>query len=311
MKKFAIGADIGGSHISCAVIDMEKESIIPGSISLVEVNNQASADEILNNWVRALENSISNIRIEQLFGIGFAMPGPFDYEKGIALFERVAKYESLYNVNVAKYITETLGLKKDIHIRFMNDATSFAVGEAWIGKAAGYKKSISITLGTGFGSAFIESGLPVLERNDVPVMGCVWHLPYKDGIADEYFSTRWFIKRFVEKTGNVLTGVKEIAEQAIIGNTEAKNLFKEFGQNLAEFLGPWIKKFETEILVIGGNMAGAYNVFGSTFKSTLENQDINITICLSELKEDAAIIGSAKLLDEKFWIKIKPLLSKM
>jgi len=31
MKKFAIGADIGGSHISCALIDLDQKCILTDS----------------------------------------------------------------------------------------------------------------------------------------------------------------------------------------------------------------------------------------------------------------------------------------
>jgi glucokinase len=261
-------------------------------------------------WTDALKKTLSGIGMDDLVGIGFAMPGPFDYEKGIALFERVAKYESLYNVNVVEYLRKSLGLKNDIPVRFMNDATSFAVGEAWIGKSAGFHKSIALTLGTGFGSAFIENGVPVLERDDVPQLGCIWHLPYKDGIADDYFSTRWYIKEYAGKTGKTLHGVKEISEAAKT-DVNAKELFVQFGDNLGKFLGPWIKKFCAEVLVIGGNMAGAYKLFGSPFEKSLEAQKIKIVVQLSELKENAALIGSARLLEPEFWEKVKFLLSKM
>jgi glucokinase len=204
-----------------------------------------------------------------------------------------------------------MGFSAGFPIRYMNDATAFAVGEAWIGKAAGHKKSIAITLGTGFGSAFIESGLPVLEREDVPKLGCVWHLPYKDGIADDYFSTRWYIKSYATKTGNSLSGVREIAELASKRDNNAISLFNEFGNNLGKFLGTWINSFGAEVIVIGGNMTGAYNLFGPSLQSAFEKQKINVKVQLSELKEDAAIIGSARLLDGSFWEKIKPLLSKM
>jgi glucokinase len=311
MKNFAIGTDIGGSHISCALIDMEDGSVQKESLSEVPVNNKASEDIILNSWTTALKKTISFISKNQLSGIGFAMPGPFDYEKGIALFERVDKYEGLYNVNIAKQIKSLMGFSDGLPVRFMNDATAFAVGESWIGKAARHKKSIAITLGTGFGSAFIESGLPVLERDDVPKLGCVWHLPYKDGIADDYFSTRWYIKSYAAKTGKSLQGVREIADRALKGDSDAISLFNEFGNNLGEFLATWIKSFDAEVIVIGGNMTGAYNLFGPSLHSALEKQKINIETHLSELKEDAAIIGSARLLDNSFWEKIKPLLSKM
>jgi glucokinase len=89
MKKYAIGADIGGSHISCAVIDLEKETIIRESFATYEIDNQASAEDILTNWTIALKKSLSFINKEELAGIGFAMPGPYDYENGIAMYKKI------------------------------------------------------------------------------------------------------------------------------------------------------------------------------------------------------------------------------
>ena len=308
MKKYAIGTDIGGSHISCGVIDIGAKKIISNSFTTQSVDNKASADIILNDWSTALQKSISKIDIHQLAGIGFAMPGPFDYEKGIALFEKVEKYYNLYNINVSERLRDSLKLPADFEVRYMNDATSFAVGEAWMGKASGADRLVCLTLGTGFGSAFIDNGIPVVERNDVPKLGCLWHLPFKNGIADDYFSTRWFINCYAEKTGKKLSGAKEIADLVTI-DPEAKNVFIEFGQNLGGFLYQWLKMFHTKALVIGGNVSAAYNYYGSYFEETIKSLKVNIYI--SDLMEDAALIGSARLFDNNFWIRVKPLLSKM
>ena len=96
----------------------------------------------------------------------------------------------------------------------MNDASSFAVGEAWAGSATKVKRSLSITLGTGFGSAFISDRIPIVDGPLVPKIGCVYHLPYRDGIADDYFSTRGFWAGIRNITGKELKGVKELAELA-------------------------------------------------------------------------------------------------
>ncbi|MDP4208649.1 MAG: ROK family protein [Bacteroidota bacterium] len=311
MRKYAIGADVGGSHISCAVIDLETKTVVKGSASSQKVDNKASAEEVLGKWASALNHSIQKIDKSQLAGIGFAMPGPFDYANGIALFtHEVAKFEKLYGVNVAAELKKELNLNGESDVRFMNDATAFAVGEAWFGKAAGVERSLSITLGTGFGSAFVENGVPVVEREDVPKMGCVWHLPFKDGIADDYFSTRWNIRRYAEISGHQASGVKEIADR-VATDASAKEVFVELGQNLGEFLGPWLKKFDAKMLVIGGNVSGAYNLFGGYFEEKLAEQNVKTVISISELKEDAALVGSARLFENDFWNHVKPLLSKM
>jgi glucokinase len=274
------------------------------------VNNHASADEILNNWCIALTKTMDLVPGNDLAGIGFAMPGPFNYPKGIALFTGTnAKYEKLFGIPVADELSKRLDLSPD-RIRFINDATAFAVGEAWIGKAAQAELSLSVTLGTGFGSAFIDRGLPVVEREDVPEKGCFWHLPFKKGIADDYFSTRWFIKRYFETTGQKANGVKDIAEKAS-SDKAAKDIFNEFGAHLGAFLGPWLDKFKAGILVLGGNISGAYSLFGNAFESSLRDTGIETCIEISELAENAAIAGSARLFDEPFWLKVKPFLSKM
>ena len=239
------------------------------------------------------------------------MPGPFDYANGIAKFTpEVQKYEHLYNVDVAINLKELLDLDTDCALRFMNDASAFAVGEAWMGEARGYKRSVAITLGTGFVSAFIDDGIPVVEGDDIPRNGCVWHLPFNNGIADDSFSTRWFVRQYALKSGITLQGVKEIAGQAA-KDPFAAAIFEEFGSNLGTFLGPWLKRFNAGILVIGGNIAGAYNLFGNYLEDSLKSQNLHLPVALSGLKEDAAITGSARLLDDIFWQKVYTVITKM
>lgn len=308
--KLAIGADIGGSHISCAAVDIVSLKILKDTITEREVNNKAPADEIISVWADALSAAISKIPRENLKGIGFGMPGPFDYVKGISYIKGVAKYENLYGCNVKEEIARALKVPVDFPVRFMNDVSSFAVGEALVGKAAQYNRSMCITLGTGFGSAFINNRIPVVDGPEVPKLGCVYHLPYKDNIADDYFSTRWFIGSYNKLTGLEIKGVKELADKAA-SDQIAINLFREFGGNLAIFLAPWLKKFKAEIVVIGGNISHAYNLFGDTFERQLKREECNCRIALSELKEDAARLGAAFLMDEKFWQDIQHALPLM
>ncbi|MFA6127852.1 MAG: ROK family protein [Bacteroidales bacterium] len=309
-QKYAVGTDIGGSHITCALIDLEHQMILPETRVTIPVDNAAPADIILGVWSEAIGEAILGIAIDELAGIGFAMPGPFDYVNGIALFERVEKYLGLYGVNVSEEIRSLLKLPARVSFRYMNDATAFAVGEAWIGVAEEVKKSMAITLGTGFGSAFIDDGIPVVDRKDTPPLGCVWHLPYKDSIADNYFSTRWFVRQYAELSGETVCGVKEIADVAR-KDPKVAALFTEYGAGIGGFLGPWLNTFNAEILVIGGNMAGASDLFLPAFEKALADLNCKTRIAWSELKEDAALIGSARLLDPGYWVKIERLIEKM
>jgi glucokinase len=309
-KHIALGADIGGSHISCAAIDLITGKILKETLTGREVNNQAGASTIIAIWADAVSEVMSKLPQGEVKGIGFAMPGPFDYVKGISYIKGVSKYENLYGVNVTEAISNCLNVPGDFLIRFMNDASAFAVGEAWAGSAAKFNRSLSITLGTGFGSAFISNRIPIVDGPEVPKLGCIYHIPYEDGIADDYFSTRWFMRRYKSITGKELSGVKELSELAA-GDKIVRDLFLEFGDKCARFLAPWLKKFKAEILVIGGNISHAYKLFGGVFEERLKKENCNCEVALSELKEDAALMGSAYLLDDDFWKSVQHALPLM
>jgi glucokinase len=309
-KNFAIGTDIGGSHISCAAINLATGKIIRDTFTERPVDNQAAASMIIGTWTEALSAVLSKINLENIKGIGFAMPGPFDYVKGICYIHGVAKYENLYGFNITDAIASSLGVDDSFLIRFMNDASSFAVGEAWAGSAAKFNRSLSITLGTGFGSAFISNRIPIVDGPEVPKLGCIYHLPYREGIADDYFSTRGLLSRYKKLTGKELNGVKELASIAATDKI-AMDLFTDFGDNAGMFLAPWLKKFRAEILVIGGNISHAFNLFGDVFEERLKKENCNCEVALSKLKEDAALLGSAYLLDDDFWKSVQHALPLM
>ena len=311
MKKYSIGVDIGGSHISCAACDLVDRKILMETFSDNEVNNQGTADEIINVWVQTLKDTIRKTGKDKINGIGFAMPGPFDYANGIAWFTHdIKKYENLHGLDVVEAMRKQMNLPQEFPIRFIGDATAFAIGEDWIGKASGTKSSLSITLGTGFGSAFIKNHLPVVNGGEVPRMGNVYHLPFEGSIADDYFSTRGLLNRYKAKTGKQLPGVKQLAELAP-NDPIANEIFIDFGHKMGVFLKPWLISAGVEALVIGGNISNAFNLFGNSLQKYFNDHGIKTKIELSELKETASMIGGAVLIDNEFYERVKPLLPYM
>ncbi len=77
------------------------------------------------------------------------------------------------------------------------------------------------------------------------------------------------------------------------------------------FLAPWIKKFQAEIIVIGGNISETLGMYGDILEGKLPENGVDTRIARSGLKENAAMIGSARMLDEDYFEKIKLLLAKM
>ena len=83
-RTISIGVDIGARHVSCEALDLERGEMITGSDSRLSLDSFADAETILDTWSRALVSTLSRIDREQLAGIGFAMPGPFDYRQGVS-----------------------------------------------------------------------------------------------------------------------------------------------------------------------------------------------------------------------------------
>ena len=300
--QIAIGVDIGGSHITSAAVNLSTFEILQNTSYSAKINNKASKDDIMQDWSKAINKTIEGASMQTKADIGFAIPGPFNYKTGMALFEgENDKYESLYNVSVPDEMPKFIK-SEQVNLRFLNDATAFGVGVSTQGKAKNCQKVIVVTLGTGFGSAFINNGVPLVTSNDVPKDGCLWDKPYKSGISDDYFSTRWCIERYYEITSKRVKGVKEIAEA---DNKESKAVFNEFGANMAEFMIPYIAKFQADILVMGGNISKASYLFLPALKNELQKAGLSIDFEVSQLMEDAAIIGSAKLFVNDFWNLVK------
>ena len=284
-RTIALGADIGGSHITAGLIDLESKTVIPHTTIRKRVVSNGSADDIIAVWAEVIEDAIAsgNDIVDQ---IGIAMPGPFDYEKGICLIKNQNKYDNLYGLNIRALLAERLGFKEqDIH--FMNDAACFLKGELCCGSLGSYSKGIGLTLGTGLGTASNKDN-KVVDAN-------MWNMPFKDGIAEDYISTKWFLERHKELFGTSIEGVRDLVENEEVSK-EAEILFEEFSENLASFIYEFIQVAQPEAVVIGGNISNAYPLFlDQSKKSLYKLTGYEIPVEKSILGENAALIGAAFL----------------
>ncbi|KEO71867.1 ROK family protein [Anditalea andensis] len=288
MNIYSIGVDIGGSHISCGMYEHSNKVFLKHSKISLPVNNKGSLKEIIGIWGSAISKTInaSGVPFE---GIGVAVPGPFDYANGISLINGVDKYESLMNVNVRDELASYLNIPPAA-IRFINDAAAFATAEAAVGKASEYKRMVGLTLGTGLGSSFCLDGKAVEKGPDVPKGGYLFDKKHGDQLSDDLFSTRGIINHFKKISGRDVATVLDLC-QLIPVDEDAHKTMRWFGQELGVFLSPHLKKFEAEVVVLGGNIAKAFQFFHDDLSYHLPN----IPIFYSDYGEEAAMMGAALL----------------
>lgn len=296
IKKVALGVDIGGSHITAAAVDLTTFKIIRETYSHCTIDKNAERNAILAIWANVIKKALKSAG-GNISGIGIAMPGPFDYPNGKAMFKGNDKYEALHDINIRKELSQLLDIdgKK---INFFNDAASFVVGAAFEHEIAD-KRVLGITLGTGFGASFLQNNLPAIEGGGIPENGCLWDKPFKEGIADDYFSTRWFIGENFTLTGESYSGVKELIES----NAEnATKIFNEFTANLSGFLGPFLEAFKADVLLIGGNISRSHPFFLDGLRSALtEKRQIQIGIV--DDTEVCNMLGASYLMTVNYWEK--------
>lgn len=281
-ESYIVGVDIGGSHITAALVDIRTRQIVEESYIRQAVDANRTADEIISAWSEVISKSIAFHPATDKIGI--AMPGPFDYENGICLIKGQDKYEHLYQQNVKALLAQQLHIdQRNIHM--MNDAGCFLQGEVFGGAAQGALSAIGITLGTGLGSARYEDGM----ASDADL----WCMPFKDSIAEDYLSTRWFVKTYHERSGNTIDNVKDLVTLPE-AEPYREQLFRSFGIHLAQFIARFIGTGNMpDVAVIGGNIALAAHLFLPELQSELIRLSITSTIHLATLGEAAPIFGAA------------------
>ncbi len=307
MNKYAIVFDVGGLFIKAAVVNRHGK-VMQDTYAIYPSKSKETKEEILTHLIDLIKQQIGQIMDKnfRIAGIGYAFPGPFDYDKGVCYIQEVDKFESLYGVNIHDELTERLGResffanKRADHCRivFENDANLFALGEYMSGKARPYSKSICITIGTGTGSAFLENGVLVKHRHDVPPNGWVYREPFRGSIVDDYISKRGIL-RLMKEEGMETSGIdiKNLAEMAKNGHERAARVFRIFGERIGEMLIPYVRDFRPEAVVIGGQIVGSKELFLDGTRVAFQEDPVAIEI--TDETSISTFIGVSRLLEQK------------
>lgn len=298
-----IGVDVGGSHVSSAAVDNENFKIVPNTYFTGIVDNKSSKEIIFSKWAAVINKTIEKCPQDKI-QIAFSMPGPFQYETGRAMFEGNDKFEALYNVVIPDEFSKYITSGKNISFRFLNDASSFGIGSSLLnGLDKKVRKVVAITLGTGFGASFLDSTVPLTSGENIPENGCLWDKIFQDGIADEFFSTRWFIKKYEEYSGSQITdGVKEVSYK---NDDFSRRVFEEFAHNFSAFLLPFLNNFNCNTLVLGGNITKCHALFLPKVLQIWKDNNCEIEVIILENTEESSIIGASYMFNELFWSKVK------
>lgn len=287
----ALSMDIGGSHVTAALVDLRDRAVIQPSLVKRSIDPDAPAAELLSAWACAALQAAAQSPGGAVAHVGIGMPGPFEYAAGISRLTH--KFAALFGLNVAAALHDRWAGSPltAAPIHFANDAAVWALGEAWGGSGRGFERVIGLTLGTGLGSGFNAFGKIVSSGPEVPPGGEVWNLPFHGGIYEDFVCGRAIVGAYATRVGGPALSAAEIARLALSGDPDALEVYRAMGARLAELMAPWVGSFHPGCLVVGGSIAHSWDLFQTALQAGLPGLSCRVTT----LFEASSLLGGAVL----------------
>ncbi len=171
-----------------------------------------------------------------------------------------------------------------------NDANAAALGEKWLGAAAGVDDMCMFTLGTGVGGGVVMQGQ--IWHGMTGMAGELGHInvepdghPCKCGSRGclEQYASATAIKRMAQEAiagGNaphmaralkedVEFNSKMIFDLAMQGDAQARAIFERVGKALGTVVADMVNIFNFPMYVIGGGVASAWDAFAPLMLETV------------------------------------------
>jgi glucokinase len=275
--------EVGGTHVSAALVEPRSWTVL--STTRLTLDPRAAAERLLDRFVAAA----GAVSADRGCWWGIAMPDPFDYQRGVGLFEGVAKFESLNGIDVGAALRDRLR-PQPAGVAFVNDADAFILGEWTAGAASGFRRCVGITLGTGIGSGWLADGEVVDPGN--PPDGRAHRLRLDGRPLEDVVSRRAIRAAFAEAGGDADADVRDIADAARAGDEQARQVIAESFTALGAALAPVIAEFRADVVVVGGSMARSWDLFEPAFRAGAGRAELPPIRCAAH-PGTAPLVGAA------------------
>ncbi len=271
-----IGIDLGASNVRAGLV-------VDGQI-LRHAKAKLPEGKAYQDVLDTIYQCIDEVHEADVAAIGIGVPSVVDREKGI-----------VYNVqNIPEWLE--VPLKDILEQRYgcpafvNNDANCFALGEHLFGSAKNYQNFVGLAIGTGIGGGIINNGKLLRDVNCGS--GEFGEMLYLDSKYEDYCSGMFFSLKY-SSTG------EEIFNRAKEGNVAALAICSEFGHHLGKLIYSVLLAFDPEVILLGGSIAGAYELYRDAVFDELAKFPYPRTIqrlkIICTATADIQILGAAAL----------------
>ena len=308
MTDTVIAADLGGTNLRMAVVSRDGGILTRARRT---TPSDATSDGIVSEIVDAANECMATIGPGKIEAMGVAVAAALDFDAGV--LKNSPNLPSLNGLKLREQLVERLSLRTVID----NDGTAAAVGEHWLGATQGTNNSICVTLGTGVGGGLIFGGKPY--RGIDGTAGEIGHIGVeKDGYpcgcgsrgcVEQYASATALVRMTRELVGSFPESAlasksditaADIYDAGLGADPLALEVFSIMGAYLGMALADLVNVLNPEIIVVGGGVAGAWDLFigsvsreivGRSFREPAER----VKLIRAKLGDDAGILGVAQL----------------
>ncbi|TVU61319.1 ROK family protein [Paenarthrobacter nitroguajacolicus] len=312
-----IGVDLGGTKTAAGVVSPAGVVLMSETIPTL---NRGGGEAILDATSALIAGLVERAADagHTVSGVGVGSAGVIDAVAGTVVSATDA-IRSWAGTALVAGLSARLGLG----VRAVNDVHAHALGEAWLGAAAGSSSSLMVAFGTGVGGSFVLDGAPVLGHRFVG--GHVGHFasPYAtfDGVplacvcgaaghVEAIASGPAIHESYLRLGGSVLDaadtrGVFALAApDSSAGEATASTLAAaqavELGAAAAgQAVGGLINILDPETVVVSGGLADAGDPWWKPMEIALRRELLSpllsVPVVRATLGNSAAIVGAAKL----------------
>ncbi len=282
MTSFAIGVDLGGTNLRVAAVDASGK-ILEKITTGTEVGR--GRDRVIDEMCASVKSLALKHRVaSELAGIGVGVPGIIDMERG--MLRESPNLPGWHDYPVRDEIERRLATT----VILENDANCAALGEKWLGAAAGVDDMCMITLGTGVGGGLVLGGR--VWHGMTGMAAEIGHINVDQegrrcncgsrGCLEQYASATAVKQMALEavaggKAPELARAVQEDPEfsakvvhhMALAGDEPAREIFRRLGVALGVALADLINIFNLPMYVIGGGVASAWDAFAPAMLETV------------------------------------------
>lgn len=276
-----LGVDLGGTNLRMAAVGGDGR-LVSGVLS-VPTGREFGPDELalkLGELDRRVRAELGPIAVSAL-GFGTA---------GVVADGPLTQCDNLPRLNGVR-IGELVAKVAGCPVALENDARCFTLAEARFGAGRGARDVVGLTLGTGVGCGVMIGGR--LHRGAFGQAGEVWGIPLRGQHLEHFLSGVGVVRTYEAAGGAPGRDGLGVAEAARAGDPAATAAWRQFGEDLAFACAVVIRLLDPAVIVIGGSVSAARDLYRPAFEARLERQHTRIVD--AALGPAAGVIGAAAL----------------